>query len=173
MVVLVLLMMSSSSEPSLIALARIETVKRRKRYRCLELEVCILAWATTEAMLADVLDAADAHHLFEWLRRLSFIEHGPYGLFPHDLAREVLDADLRWRNSDSYAGADIRMGLKLGRIFQEAGLPEPRMSLGARVERGPDSLIYDQITQITRTLLPLMQRTGVARAEEVGIDTLL
>jgi hypothetical protein len=68
----------------------------------LALEVCILAWATTEAMLADVLDVADAHHLFEWLRRLSFIEHGQYGLFPHDLAREVLDADLRWRNSDSY-----------------------------------------------------------------------
>ena len=61
---------------------------------------------------------------------------------------------------------------KLGPIVQEAGLPAPQMILGARVERGPDAQMYDQVTQITRTLLPLMQRTGVATAEEVGIETL-
>jgi ubiquinone/menaquinone biosynthesis C-methylase UbiE len=70
------------------------------------------------------------------------------------------------------AGADVRTGLKLGRIFREAGLPAPRMILGARVERGPDSLLYDQVTQVTRTLLPLMERTGVATAEEVDVETL-
>jgi len=85
---------------------------------------------------------------------------------------ELETAVQRIRQTFTRVGADIRMGLKLGRVFQEAGLPEPRMSLGARVERGPDSLVYDQITQLTRTLLPLMQRTGVASAEEVGIDTL-
>jgi hypothetical protein len=42
----------------------------------------------------------DAHALFEWLRTLSFIEAGPLGLFPHDLAREALYTDLRWRNPD-------------------------------------------------------------------------
>ena len=36
--------------------------------------------------------------LFEWLRGLSFVESGADGLFPHDLARDVLDADLRWRD---------------------------------------------------------------------------
>ena len=55
----------------------------------LALEVCVLAWATTEAMLADVLNVEDAHALFEWLRQLSFIEHGRYGIFPHDPTREV------------------------------------------------------------------------------------
>jgi SAM-dependent methyltransferase len=78
----------------------------------------------------------------------------------------------RIRQTFSRAGADIRTGLKLTRIFHEAGLPAPRMIQGARVESGPDSLIYDQVTQITRTLLPLMQRTGVATADEVGVDTL-
>ena len=58
------------------------------------------------------------------------------------------------------AGADVHAGLKLGRIFEEADLPAPEMILGARVERGPDALAYDQLAQITRTLLPLMQRTG-------------
>ena len=78
----------------------------------------------------------------------------------------------RIRQTFTRTGVDIRTGLQLGRHFREAGLPEPRMILGARVERGPDSLIYDQITQITRTLLPLMQRTGVATAEAVRIETL-
>lgn len=40
----------------------------------------------------------DAHELFEWLRRLSFIESGRLGIFPHDLTREALLVDLRWRN---------------------------------------------------------------------------
>ncbi len=65
------------------------------------LEICAHARLTTEALLAEVLGTA-AHELFAWLRRLSFIEQGPGGLFPHDLAREVLDTDLRWRNPDSY-----------------------------------------------------------------------
>jgi len=96
----------------------------------LALEVCILAWATTEAMLADVLGIVDAHHLFEWLRRLSFIEHGPYGLFPHDLAREVLDADLRWRNSDSYRELQQRVKTYLGfRFARVTGVEQQRARL--------------------------------------------
>ena len=62
------------------------------------LAVCTLARATTESLLAEVLRIPDAHELFEWLRGLPCIEHGPHGLFPHDLAREVLEADLRWRD---------------------------------------------------------------------------
>jgi len=96
----------------------------------LALEVCALAWATTEAMLADVLDVADTHALFEWLRRLSFIEHGRYGLFPHDLAREVLDADLRWRNPDRYWQLKQRMLLYLrSRFAQTSGVDQQRLRL--------------------------------------------
>ena len=76
------------------------------------------------------------------------------------------------RETFARAGADPRMGLKLGRVFEDAGLPTPQMLLGARVERGPDSMGYDQVTQITRTLLPLMKKTGVATAQAVGIDTM-
>lgn len=66
------------------------------------LEACAHLRVTTEELLADTLDGDDAQALFEWLRGLSFIEQGPQGLFPHDLAREVLDADLRWRNPQGY-----------------------------------------------------------------------
>jgi len=70
------------------------------------------------------------------------------------------------------AGADIRTGLKLAQIFQEAGLPRPQMIQGTRVENGPNSDAYNVVAQLTRTLLPLMERTGVATVAEVGIDTL-
>jgi SAM-dependent methyltransferase len=70
------------------------------------------------------------------------------------------------------AGVDYRTGLKLARIYRGAGLPAPRTLQGARVESGPDSAVYAYVEQTTRTLLPLMERTGVATAGEVGLDTL-
>ena len=66
------------------------------------LEVCGLARVITEPLLAELLAIPDAYDLFEWLRSLSFIQFGPRGLFPHDLTRNVLDADFRWRNPDRY-----------------------------------------------------------------------
>jgi len=66
------------------------------------LEACALVRLTTEALLAEMLAMPDVHELFEWLRGLSFIESGWLGLFPHDSAREVLVADLRWRHLDWY-----------------------------------------------------------------------
>ena len=67
------------------------------------LEACALVRSTTESLLKTLLAAEDVRELFDWLRGLTFIEAGPTGLFPHDLAREALIADLRWRNPDRYA----------------------------------------------------------------------
>ena len=39
------------------------------------------------------------------------------------------------------------------------------------MESGPDSPVYAWVAQTTRTLLPLMERAGVATAA-VGLDTL-
>ncbi|WP_238178371.1 ATP-binding protein [Calothrix sp. 336/3] len=66
------------------------------------LEACAVVRLTTEALLTQMLDVPNVHELFEWLRGLSCIESGQGGVFPHDLAREVLISDLRWRNSDIY-----------------------------------------------------------------------
>src|ERR671932_2665460 len=67
------------------------------------LESCALVRQTTETLLSHMLKVPDVHELFEWLRGLTFIESGPLGLFPHDVAREALVADLRWLNPDWYA----------------------------------------------------------------------
>lgn len=67
------------------------------------LEACAIVRVMTEGLLAAMVDCADPHALFTWLRTLSFIEHDRGGLFPHDLARAALAADLRWRHPTRYA----------------------------------------------------------------------
>jgi hypothetical protein len=62
------------------------------------LEVCATARVTTETLLARVFGEDDAHTMFTWLCGLSFIERDRDGVFPHDLARDVLVANLRWRH---------------------------------------------------------------------------
>lgn len=87
----------------------------------LALQVCTLAWATTEAMLAHIAGAAEAPALFDWLRHFSFVEAGPLGLFPHDLARDVLDADFYWRNPEGYRRLNQRLTYYLYERFIQAG----------------------------------------------------
>jgi hypothetical protein len=72
------------------------------------LETSAQARVTTEALLACTTDG-DPHELFEWLRGLSFMEQSAEGLFPHDVAREVLDADFRWRDPDGYLESQRRI----------------------------------------------------------------
>ncbi|RYG64101.1 ATP-binding protein, partial [bacterium] len=82
------------------------------------LEACATVAVMSEELLADMLaplpgvdfeatssqtPSPDIRALFEWLRSLSVIQANRFGLFPHDLAREVLVADLRWRNPQWHA----------------------------------------------------------------------
>jgi hypothetical protein len=64
---------------------------------CAALEVAGVLHTTSEAALGAVLEC-DAERVFAWLRDLSFMQMGSRGVFPHELAREVILAELRWRN---------------------------------------------------------------------------
>jgi hypothetical protein len=91
------------------------------------LEACAMVRVTTEALLAEMLGMPDAHELFEWLRELSFIQVRRGGLFPHDLVREALAADLRWRNPDWYAELHRRARIYYTtRLGQTAGQAQQR-----------------------------------------------
>jgi hypothetical protein len=93
------------------------------------LEACAHIRATTEDVLAEALAATDAeaHKLFAWLAGLSFIEHGPEGLFPHDLARDVLDLDQRWRNPEAYARLRRQVrAVFIRRLQQARGMEQQR-----------------------------------------------
>ncbi len=66
------------------------------------LEACALVRIMTEPLLAAMIDAPNPHEIFAWLRTLSCITVTHRGLFPHDLARDALCLELRWRNPDRY-----------------------------------------------------------------------
>lgn len=73
------------------------------------LEVCAHTYRSTQDILRTVLPGEDAAALFSWLRRLPFVESSPLGLYPHDVVRAVLEADLRWRDPQGYADLHRRI----------------------------------------------------------------
>jgi 2-polyprenyl-3-methyl-5-hydroxy-6-metoxy-1,4-benzoquinol methylase len=68
--------------------------------------------------------------------------------------------------------AKTLMGLRLYRTFVEAGLPPPQMIMAARVEGSSDSLGYQIVARVVKSLLPVMEKLGVANEKEVQIETL-
>jgi AAA ATPase domain len=94
------------------------------------IEVCAQARNTTEALLAAALQGDDAHALFEWLRHLSFVEEGPHGIFPHDLAREAFIADMQWRAPPGGQLRFARMYVDLvERVRRAAGREKQRLTM--------------------------------------------
>ena len=94
------------------------------------LELCAHARVTTEALLREALDEPDAHALFEWLRGLSFVEPAAEGLCPHELARDALEADLKWRDPERHRQLHRQVRDEHIRRLQGAtGLPRQRAAL--------------------------------------------
>jgi hypothetical protein len=91
------------------------------------LQVCAHAPVTTEPVIRAALsaEAAEASELWEWLRDLTFIEETQAGLRPHDVARDVLEADLRRRDPDRYAEIHRRLrGSLIDQVKASAGNPD-------------------------------------------------
>jgi SAM-dependent methyltransferase len=92
------------------------------------------------------------------------------------LARSVPDAPHIRQCSDwilaafARAGCEIDMGGKLLATFLAAGLPTPHMIAHARVEGGPHSPVYDYCAGVLRSLLPVLDRAGIATAADVEIE---
>ncbi|MEV6041805.1 ATP-binding protein [Nonomuraea sp. NPDC052116] len=83
------------------------------------LEICAHAYTTTEDLLRAALPE-DAGRLFRWLRRLPFVESSSRGLFPHDVVRELLEADLRWRDPEGYSAMHDRIHAQLAERVRTA-----------------------------------------------------
>jgi AAA ATPase domain len=81
---------------------------------------------TDEGLLAVLLDG-DVTAEFDWLRRQPYMESGLDGVFPHDLARDLLDKDLRWRNPQRQRALHERAGRYYLRLM-EVGATEVQQS---------------------------------------------
>ena len=69
-------------------------------------------------------------------------------------------------------GAQATIGLELRSIFQSVGLPAPTLRLDAAVGAVPDTPAYKMLPEIVRSLLPVMERLGIATAAEVEVESL-
>ena len=69
-------------------------------------------------------------------------------------------------------GADSNMGIKLRAVFVAAGVPAPTMRLESVIAGGGDCVdhIHFEVDPV-RTMLPHMERLGLATATEVDIET--
>jgi SAM-dependent methyltransferase len=77
-----------------------------------------------------------------------------------------------WNQTAGHAGIELQMGYKLYPTYRAAGLPGPRLQADLLLGGGPDFGGYEFLANVFRSILPLMERFGVATAEEVAIETL-
>jgi SAM-dependent methyltransferase len=99
------------------------------------------------------------------------IDWGGLASFP---AMPTFDRCCRWGiETLRLHGTEFRMGSRLFATFIAAGLPPPSMRLEATIGAGSAIVPWlEMFADLIGTLLPEMQRLGVATAEEVGLDTL-
>jgi ubiquinone/menaquinone biosynthesis C-methylase UbiE len=99
------------------------------------------------------------------------IDHGGVGSFP---PAPTYDRCCRWVIETLRSHhTETRMGTKLHSTFVAAGLPAPSMRLEALVGGGPrGSDCVQLVADLVATLLPEMERLGIATAADVGLETL-
>ncbi len=70
------------------------------------------------------------------------------------------------------SGAHLDLGIGLYRVFVEAGLPEPTMQFEAPIGAAATWEGYQYMATIFESLLPLLEKYGLATAEQVDVETL-
>jgi hypothetical protein len=114
------------------------------------LAACAMAWLTTEDLLRQVVGAA-AGEVWAWLERRPFVTRGPNGLFPHDLARDVLDAEFERRWPERYRA--------LHRVVHD------HMVASLRSAAGPDRQMLAQQLLYLHRKSPFNEVIGALRAQ--------
>ena len=71
-----------------------------------------------------------------------------------------------------HSGAHLDMGIGLYRAFVDAGLPPPTMHLESPIGAAKTWAGYRYMATIFQSLLPLLEKYGLATAAQVDVDTL-
>jgi ubiquinone/menaquinone biosynthesis C-methylase UbiE len=71
----------------------------------------------------------------------------------------------------SKAGVETKMGLKLREAFIAAGLPAPHVEMDVHLITPEDTLTPRVMAQLLRTIVPLLERFGLATADEIDAGT--
>jgi SAM-dependent methyltransferase len=70
------------------------------------------------------------------------------------------------------SGAHVDMGLRLPAAFHNAGLPDPTVQVDLVTIIGADPTWLGSLAGVARTLVPAIERFGLATADELAIETL-
>ena len=94
--------------------------------------------------------------------------------FAHSVPPIPLMADIHdWiRGAFAAAGCDTQIGFRVRRQFLDAGLPAPRLQFNTVMGGGEDFAGYTFTAATLRSLLPVIERAGLATAAEIDVDTL-
>jgi SAM-dependent methyltransferase len=92
----------------------------------------------------------------------------PYAVPPSPLLDQVWD----WISSAfRLSGADMEVGLKLHRLFDEIGLCSPELHGDRFIGAGADWNGYEHIASMLKSLLPFLESHRILRANEVKVDS--
>jgi len=70
------------------------------------------------------------------------------------------------------ATSNVRMGSDLFKTFIAAGLPAPQLHIEVFTGGTPDFPGFEVVAEIVRSLLPTIEKRGLASAAEIDVDTL-
>jgi hypothetical protein len=97
------------------------------------LATCAVAWSTTEDLL-DLTVGRDAPMVWDWLARQPYVARGPRGLILHDLARDVLTAELERRSPERQR--------RLHRLVHDRIIAEIRVTTGLDRQHTAQQLLF-------------------------------
>ena len=98
-----------------------------------------------------------------------------YTLYPALLHSDtpLMNQLIKWiLGAFEHSGAHLNMGIGLYRAFVEAGLPPPTMHLESPIGAAETWAGYRYMATIFQSLLPLLEKYGLATAEQVDVGTL-
>ncbi|MCE2414964.1 methyltransferase domain-containing protein [Candidatus Poribacteria bacterium] len=98
-----------------------------------------------------------------------------YTLYPAFLHHDtpLMNQLIRWiLDVFEHSGAHLDMGIGLYRAFVDAGLPPPTMHLESPIGAAKTWAGYRYMATIFQSLFPLLEKYGLATAEQVDVDTL-
>jgi hypothetical protein len=134
------------------------------------LEACARTRTTTVSLLSEVVDKASSPMLFEWLGEQSYISAGPRGLWPHDLVRDAIDEELRWRDPQTSRTLQHAVNRHLIRQLQEGlDIPHTIFELQYLERRSPMMQRYFDFTalgSVTVNPATVADVSGIAHLRE-------